>query len=313
VGALILRRLLALIPLLLIVSFCVFALVQLIPGDPAVQLAGGDNSTPERIEEVRQELNLDKPLVEQYWLWLKGAVQGDLGTSFQTKTPVADGIQQNLPVTGGLVLATSVLGLLVGIPVGVIAGMRAGTRLDRGLIATSTLAAAVPTFWLAMMLIVVFVINWSVFPFRYTFFTDSPIDWARSIFLPALALSLGLAAAIARQLRAAMSEAMESKYVRAIWAKGGTRRTVARHALKNAAIPAVTVFGLFLGALLGGALIVERIYSIPGLGSYIVNGIVAQDLPVIQGVTLMFVLIYVVISLLLDVAYGLLNPRVRVS
>ena len=160
-----------------------------------------------------------------------------------------------------------------------------------------------------MMLLVVFVINWQVFPFRYTFFSDSPIDWARGIFLPSIALSLGLAAAVARQLRAAMAEAMESKYVRAMWAKGATRRTVARHALKNAAIPAVTVFGLFLGGLLGGALIVERIYSIPGLGSYIVNGVIAHDLPVIQGVAIMFVLIYVTISLLLDITYGFLNPR----
>jgi peptide/nickel transport system permease protein len=312
-AGLIARRLLGLIPLLLIVSFAVFAMVHLIPGDPALTLAGGENATPERIEEVREDLNLDKPLVEQYAIWLGNALQGDLGTSFATKAPVSDELGRYLPVTFGLVIATSVLGLLIGVPVGIVAGMRAGSRADRGLIASSTLASAIPNFWLAMMLLVVFVINWEVFPFRYTFFSDSPLDWARSIFLPALALSLGLAAAVARQLRAAVAEAMESKYVRAMWAKGATRRTVAKHALKNAAIPAVTVFGLFLGGLLGGALIVERIYSIPGLGSYIVNGVIAHDLPVIQGVAIMFVLIYVAISLVLDITYGYLNPRVRVS
>ena len=294
-------------------SFAVFALVHLVPGDPAFTLAGGENATPERIAEVTKELNLDKPFVEQYWIWLQNAVQGDLGTSFATKTPVSDDLGRFLPVTAGLVLSTSVIGLLIGVPIGVFAGMRAGSRLDRGLIASSTLASAIPNFWLAMMLLVVFVINWELFPFRYTFFSDSPIDWARGIFLPSIALSLGLAAAVARQLRAAIAEAMASQYVRAMWAKGATRRTVARHALKNAAIPAVTVFGLYLGGLLGGALIVERIYSIPGLGSYIVNGVIAHDLPVVQGVALMFVLIYVTISLLLDITYGLLNPRVRVS
>jgi peptide/nickel transport system permease protein len=312
-GALIARRLLSLIPLLLIVSFAVFALVHLIPGDPAFTLAGGVNATPERIQEVRKELNLDKPLVEQYWLWLKNATHGDLGTSFATKTPVSDELGRYLPVTGGLVLSASLIGLLIGVPVGVVAGMRAGSRLDRGLVASSTLASAIPNFWLAMMLLVVFVINWELFPFRYTFFSDSPIDWARSIFLPSFALSLGLGAAIARQLRAAIAEVMQSQYVRAMWARGATRRTVAKHVLKNAAIPAVTVFGLYLGGLLGGAVIVERIYSIPGLGSYIVNGVIAHDLPVVQGVALMFVLIYVAISLLLDITYGLLNPRVRVS
>jgi peptide/nickel transport system permease protein len=312
-GALIARRLLSLIPLLLIVSFAVFALVHLVPGDPAFTLAGGENATPERIEEVEKELNLDKPFIEQYWIWLQNAVQGDLGTSFATKAPVSDELERFLPVTAGLVLSASVIGLLIGVPVGVLAGMRAGSRTDRGLIASSTLASAIPNFWLAMMLLVVFVINWELFPFRYTFFSDSPIDWARGIFLPSIALSLGLAAAVARQLRAAIAEAMASQYVRAMWSKGATRRAVAKHALKNAAIPAVTVFGLYLGGLLGGALIVERIYSIPGLGSYIVNGVIAHDLPVVQGVALMFVLIYVTISLLLDITYGLLNPRVRVS
>ena len=308
------RRLLGLIPLLFIVSFCVFGLIQLVPGDAAVTLAGGENSTPERVAEVRHELHLDEPFLEQYGTWFGNAIQGDFGTSFNTRRPVADDLAQTLPVTGSLVLAASVLGILIGVPVGIFAGMRAGSRTDRALIAGTSLGIAIPNFVLAMMLISVFAINWQIFPaLGYTKFTDSPTDWATHIALPTFALSLGLAAALARQLRAAMAEAMESKYIRAMWAKGANTRTVARHTLKNASIPAVTVFGLFLGGLLGGAVIVEQIFSIPGLGQYIVSGVINRDVPVIQGVAIMFVLIFVIINLLLDITYGFLNPKVRVS
>jgi len=313
-AALIGRRLVGLIPLLFIVSFCVFGLVQLVPGDAAVTLAGGENSTPERIAEVRHELNLDKPFLEQYGIWLGNAVQGDFGTSFTTRQPVADDLGRTLPVTGSLVLTAAVIGVVIGVPVGLLSGMRAGSRADRAMIAGTTLGIAIPNFWLAMMLVTVFAINWHIFPaIGYTKFTDSPTEWANHIALPAFALSLGLAAAIARQLRAATAEAMESKYIRAMWAKGANTRTVAKHVLKNASIPAVTVFGLFLGGLLGGAVIVEQIFSIPGLGSYIVNGVINRDIPVIQGVAIMFVLIFVMINLVLDITYGFLNPKVRVS
>jgi peptide/nickel transport system permease protein len=313
-GALIGRRLLSLIPLLLIVSFVVFSLVHLIPGDAATVLAGGDNATPERIAEVRHELRLDEPFLTQYKDWLVDAVQGDFGTSFNTRRPVSEDLARTLPITASVVLAAAFLGLLIGVPVGLIAGMRAGSRLDRSLIAGTTAGIAIPNFWLATMLIVIFAINWHVFPaLGFVKFSDSPTEWARHVALPAFALSLGLAAAIARQLRAAMADAMESKYIRAMWAKGATKRAVAKHAMKNAAIPAVTVFGFYLGALLGGAVIVEQIFSIPGLGSYVLQGVLARDVPVIQGVAIMFVLIYVAISLILDITYGYLNPRVRVS
>jgi peptide/nickel transport system permease protein len=308
------RRLLSLIPLLLIVSFVVFALVHLIPGDAATTLAGGIDSSPERIQQIRTELRLDEPFVEQYKDWLTSAVQGDFGNSFQSGRPVSEEIARALPYTVSLIIAAAILGLLMGVPIGILAGMRAGTRADRALIGGATLGLAIPSFWLASVLILVFAVNWHLLPaLSLPKFSDDPDEWLRHAILPSFALSLGLAAAVARQLRAAIAEAMESNYIRTLWASGARKSAIAKHVLKNAAIPAVTVFGFYLGALLGGAVIVERIFSIPGLGSYVLNGVTARDIPVIQGVAILFVVIYVVISLILDISYGYLNPKVRVT
>jgi len=308
------RRLLSLIPLLLIVSFLVFCLVELIPGDAATTLAGGIDASPERIQQIRTELNLDEPFLQRYGEWLTGAVQGDFGNSFQSGRPVSDELARALPYTVSLVLAAAFLGLLIGVPIGIYAGMRAGSRADRVMIGGATVGYAIPSFWLATVLVVVFAINWQILPaLGLPKFSDDPWEWARHVIMPAFALSLALAAAIARQLRAAMAEAMESNYVRTLWANGATKSSIAKHAVKNAAIPAVTVFGFTLGALLGGAVIIERIFSIPGLGAYVLSGVLTRDIPVIQAVAVLFVLIYVTISLVLDVSYGYLNPKVRVT
>jgi peptide/nickel transport system permease protein len=308
------RRLLSVIPLLLIVSFLVFSLVELIPGDAATTLAGGIDASPERIEQIRNELNLDEPFFTRYYDWVTSAVQGDFGNSFQSGQPVSEEIARALPYTVSLVLAAAFLGLLIGVPIGIFAGMRAGSRADRALIGGATLGIAIPSFWLATVLIVVFAINWQVLPaLGLPKFSDDPWEWARHVVMPAFALSLGLAAAIARQLRSAMAEAMESNYVRTLWANGATKSAIAKHAVKNAAVPAVTVFGFSLGALLGGAVIIERIFSIPGLGGYVLSGVLTRDIPVIQAVAVLFVLIYVAISLALDISYGYLNPKVRVT
>jgi peptide/nickel transport system permease protein len=312
-GSLIVRRLVALIPTMLLATFAVFALITLVPGDAAQRLAGGDNATPERIEQLRTEMGLDKPFVVQYWDWLKKASHGDLGRSLASRERVSTEIRQAFPVSAGIILVAVLIGVTVGLSAGMLAGMRSGSRLDRALMSGTTFGIAVPNYVIAMVLITIFAVRTHLFPaIGFTKFSDSPVLWLKSVTLPAIALSFSVAASMARQVRAALADVLSSAYIRTAWAKGGsTFRVVGKHALKNAASPAITVFGLQLGGLLGGALLVENIFAIPGMGSYVYRGVLAFDLPVIQGVALMFVLINVTLSLLVDISYGVLNPKVR--
>jgi peptide/nickel transport system permease protein len=315
VGRLVLRRLVSIIPVLLIVSFVVFFLLALVPGDPAVTLAGGLNATPAAIAHVRAQLHLDDPLLVQYWHWLTAALHGNLGTSLSTGQSVSAQIAQRFPVTFGLVVASAIVALVVGIPLGILSGVRPNGTLDAGARTFSTLGLAIPSFWLGVILVSVFAVHWKIFPpTGYVAITTSFTGWLRDITLPALTLGLLVGATLARQLRAALIDVLDTPYVRTAWAKGGTRRSVLlRHGLKNAAMPVITVFGVQIGYLLGGAVIVEQIFSIPGLGSYMLSGITDHDLPIVQGVTLVFVLFQMAMSLAVDISYGYLNPKVRVS
>ena len=307
------RRLLTYIPILFIVSIGVFMLTSLIPGDAAITIAGGPNATPEAIEAVRQNLRLDEPLVVQYWYWLKDAVTLNFGESQFSGVPVMDSIADRFPVSLSLVLAAVAIAALIGIPLGVFAGIRPGGGIDRLNRFTSSLGVGVPNFWLATMLILLFAVTLKWLPpSGYVPFTESPGGWLQTIILPALAMAFFLAAELSRQLRAGIIVQLNSNYVRTLWAKGGTtRRVIGGHALRNAASPAITVLGVHIGTLLGGTVIIEQIFSIPGLGSYLLDGITGQDLPVIQGVAMMFVIFQMTMSLIVDVSYGLLNPKVR--
>jgi peptide/nickel transport system permease protein len=314
-GTLVLRRLFSLIPLLLLVSFGVFMLTALVPGDAATTLAGGENATPERIAAVRAELHLDDPLVDQYGRWLGNAVQGDFGDSLFSHVSVIDDVRDRFPITLGLALAALVVGLTIGVPLGVLSALRPGRSVDKASRVGTSLAIAIPNYWLAIELVVLFAVTWRLLPpSGYVKFTDDPAEWLRHIALPAVALGVWSAASLARQLRASLIDALDARYVRTAWAKGaGTRRVVLKHAMKNAAIPVVTVLGLQIGFLLGGTVIIEQIFSIPGLGPYFIRAVTSFDVPVIQGVAIVFVLITVVLSLLVDISYGLLDPRVRVK
>jgi peptide/nickel transport system permease protein len=314
-SALIIRRLLSLIPLLLLVSFGVFMLVALVPGDAAVTLAGGQNATPEKIAEVRAQLHLDEPLVSQYGRWLSHAVQGDLGASLFSHSSVADDIQSRFPVTLGLVLAALVVGLVIGVPLGIFSALRPGRPVDKVSRAGTSLAIAIPNYWLAIELVVLFAVTWHLLPASgYVKFSENPAEWLRHIILPAIALGVWSAASLARQLRASLIDALDTRYVRTAWAKGaGTSRVVLKHALKNAAIPVVTILGLQIGFLLGGTVIIEQIFSIPGMGPYFIRAVTSFDVPVIQGVAIVFVLVAVTLSLVVDITYGFLDPRVRVK
>jgi len=312
---LILHRLISILPVLLIVSFAVFMLVALLPGDPAVALAGGPNATPEAIADIRAQLHLDDPVLLQYLNWLAGIIHLDLGTSILTGQTVSEGIAQRLPVTLGLTIAATIVSLVIGVPLGIISGLWPGRPADGIARFLASICLAIPSFWLAVMLVSTFSVqlHWLP-PTGYVPFTQSVGGWTKSIALPALALGLGLSASLARQLSRALIDVMDSNYIRTAWAKGaGTRQVVVGHALKNAAIPAVTVLGVQIGYLIGGAVIVERIFAVPGLGDYMVQAVAGPDLPVIQGVVLVFVLFQLGMSLLVDITYGYLNPKVRVA
>jgi peptide/nickel transport system permease protein len=311
----IVRRLLALIPLMLIVSFIVYALVLFLPGDPAVAIAGGAEATPEEVEEIREQLGLDDPFLVQYGRWLKNAVQGDLGESLYTGRSVSDEIGRRFPITFSVAIGAIAISILVGAAAGIIAGLGRGRAPDRGVSLFTSLGLAIPSFWLALMLVILFSVElgW-LDSIGYVNFGDDPYQWARHLILPWIALGIGAAATVARQVRGALVDVLDQDYIRTARSKGlSGRLVIGKHALKNAAMPALTVLGIQFAYLLGGTVIIESIFSIPGLGAYIVSAISGRDLPVIQGTMLMMAVIFVVLNLLVDVLYAVVNPKVRLA
>jgi peptide/nickel transport system permease protein len=311
----IVRRLLLVVPLLLVVSFAVFGLVVLVPGDAAVTIAGGPDAPPESVAAVREELGLDEPFLTQYVDWLGGVVRLDFGDSLSTGRPIVEELGATAPVTLGLALAVLALVVPISLVVGVAGGLRPGSVLDRVLLLLTSSAIAMPSFWVGLLLVTVLSVQYRALPpYGYVGFTEDPVEWLRHVTMPAIALSLAGIATLSRQVRAGLADTMQSAYIRTAWAKGGdTRQVVVGHALKNSAIPAVTVLGLQVGVIIGGAVIIERIFSIPGMGTYLLDAVGTQDVPVIQAVALLFVVTHVVANLAVDVVYGYLNPKVRSS
>ena len=308
----ILQRLLALGPLLLIVSLMVFSLVLLIPGDPAYLLAGED-ATPEEIAEIRSDMGLDDPIMVQYLRWAGGLLRLDLGTSLFSDQPVLDVLIQRLPVTLSLAAGAIVIALLIAIPAGIISGTRPGRWSDRALTVGASAGLAIPNFWLGLMLVLVFAIWNDWLPATgYIPLSENVGDWLRHLLLPAFTLGLSAGAILTRQLRGAMVDVMNQDYIRTARAKGlPWRRVVMKHGLKNAAIPMVTVLGLQANYLLGGTVIVEQVFGMPGLGQLAVASVFSRDLPMIQGVVIMAVFVAVTVNLLVDISYGYFNPKVR--
>ncbi|MFM8303224.1 MAG: ABC transporter permease [Actinomycetota bacterium] len=309
------RRLLTVVPTLLIVTFGVFLLVTLLPADPAVVAAGGESATPQSIEQARRDLHLDEPVLAQYWRWLTGAVRGDLGDSYTRKTAVGDDLRQRVPVTMGLVLAATVFAVVLAVPLGILSGLRPSGAVDQGSRVLASLSVAVPSFLLALFLVIVFAVKLQWLPPNgYVKLSESPGEWLRYITLPAIALGMGIAAAIMRQLRAALVDELDSNHIRTGWAIGGAApRVVGVHGLKNASSPAITILGLQIAGLVGGTVLVEQIFSIPGIGFYLLGAITQADVPVIQGCVLVLAVIQILMSLTVDIAYALLNPKVRVA
>jgi peptide/nickel transport system permease protein len=309
------RRLLALVPLLVIISFVVFSLVLLLPGDPARAIAGGATADEATVQAVREKLHLDEPFPAQYARWAGNAVTGDLGESWFEQRSVASEIAARFPVTLSMVVGGVVVAVAIGVPLGLLAGTRPGSAVDRLVTGVTSLGVAMPDFWLAIILVTVFAVDRNLLPSGgYVPLWDDPTEWARHLVLPWIAIGVGGSATIARQLRGALADELQSDYTRTARAKGLAPRTVTmKHALKNAAMPAVTVLGIQIAYALGGTVIMEQIFGIPGMGSYALQALGNRDLPVIQGVVMLTAVIFLLMNLVVDVVYAYLNPKVRLG
>ena len=304
VRSFLLRRFLLLLPVLLGVCTLVFAFIHLIPGDP-VQVMLGDGANAADVADLRSQLGLDRPLLDQYGHFIRGLAAGNLGSSFRFREPVFSLILSRYPATLLLALTSMLLACLLAFPAGILAAANRGTMIDRMATTLSLLALSLPNFWVGPVLILLFAVHWNLFPV-------SGMDEPLSIVLPSLSLGAAMAAILARMIRASLAEEISSVYGTAALARGVRRWTVVlRHSLKNALIPIVTVLGIQTGTLLTGAVITETIFGWPGLGRLTVQAIETRDYPLVQGCVLMIAITYLFVNLLTDIAYAVMDPRIR--
>jgi peptide/nickel transport system permease protein len=306
------KRLLATIPVMGVVALFVFSLLYVSPGDPAAIIAG-DIATAEDIARIRAQLGLDQPYLVRFGNWLGDLARGDLGTSIFTQLPVSTLIAQRIEPTLALTICTLIVAVGLAVPLGVLAAARAGGWLDRVVMGLSVLGFSVPVFVIAYGLILLFAIRLDWLPVQgYRSLGEGFVPFIRHMILPSLALGLVYMALIARITRAAMLDVLAQDYVRTANAKGLAPGTVlTRHALKNAAVPIVTVIGIGVALLIGGVVVTETVFAIPGIGRLTVDAILRRDYPIIQGVTLLFSALYVLVNLLVDLSYSLFDPRIR--
>ena len=311
-----LRRIAAVLPVLLVVSLVVFLILRLAPGNPAAAIAG-NNATNDDIAKIRTQLGLDSSIPVQYGIWMGRVLQGDLGYSFYLSKPVTELIAQRVEPTLALALGTIVLAVLLAVPLGTLAAWRLGGWLDRLLSGFSVAGFSIPVFVIGYLLIYLFSIRLEWLPVQGYKSLLGPSgaglwDWMRQLILPWMTLAMVYVALIARVTRASVSEALTEDYIRTARAKGLTETAVLlRHALANAAVPIVTVIGIGVALLIGGVVVTETVYAIPGLGSLTVDAVLNRDFPVIQGLVLMFSVSYVMVNLMVDLSYLFLDPRIR--
>jgi len=306
------RRVIATIPVMGVVALFVFSLLFLAPGDPAAIIAG-DQATPDDVERIRASLGLDRPFLVRFLEWLFRVVQGDLGVSIFTNLPVAHMIKQRLEPTFSLMALTLTIALTFAIPMGVVAAWKHGTWIDRFVMLFAVLGFSVPVFVVGYLLAYTFALQLDWFPVQgYTPIANGLGGWLSNLMLPAVALGGVFIALIARITRATMLEVLSQDYVRTAKAKGvGQRAILFVHALKNAAVPIITIIGLGFAGLIGGAVVTESVFAIPGVGRLVVDAILRRDYPVIQGVVLMFSFVYVIVNLIVDLLYTVFDPRIR--
>jgi peptide/nickel transport system permease protein len=308
----IVRRTLATIPVMVVVAVFVFALLHLSPGDPAAIIAG-DNATAADIARIHAKLGLDEPLLVQFGSWVWHLLHGDLGISIFTNLPVSTLVAQRVGPTVSLTISTLIVSICVAIPIGVLAAWKAGTWIDRGVMIFAVIGFSVPIFVLAYILIYVLAIATNLLPVQgYVPPQDGLRPFLSHLVMPSIALGITFSALIARITRASMLEVLAQDYIRTAHAKGlSNERVLLRHALKNAAVPIVTIIGIGVALLIGGVVVTETVFAIPGLGRLTVDAILRRDYPIIQGIILIFSGAYVVVNLLVDLSYALLDPRIR--
>ncbi len=309
------RRTLLTIPVLLMMTFLVFTFLHLTPGDPA-RIMLGPEARVEDVQALRHNLGLDKPLVAQYLLYLGRVLRGDLGESIKNRRPVTELIIERLPVTLTLAAASMFLAVLVAVPLGVLAAVKRGRLADYLGMGLALAGVSTPTFWVALMLIFVFSYRWHILPATgwASPLSDGVWVFLRHLAMPAATLALGMTALVARLVRASMIEILGEEFIRTAQAKGvNPRQVIYRHALRNALIPATTVVGLQLGALVGGAVVTETVFGLPGVGRLAVDAIQGRDFPLVQGVVLLVAVAVTLANLLVDLTYAVLDPRVSMG
>lgn len=310
--AYIVRRMLAIIPVIILVATATFLLLRMTPGDPVAVLLGPD-ATVDQIEQLRAELGLNDPIYVQYFRWLSGVARGDLGRSIFLNKPVSDAILERIAPTLQLSLLSSFVAILIGIPAGVLAATRQGRALDWGTMLLAMVGISMPTFWLGLNLIFLFSVTLRWLPPQgYQPLTEGLWANLSRMILPAITLGAGPGAFLARMTRSVIIEALAEDYVRTARAKGlNETRVLIRHVLRNGLIPIVTVIGLIFAALMGGAVVTEQVFNIPGIGRLLIQAVLRRDFPLIQGIVLFIAIVYVIINLLVDILYAYLDPRIR--
>ena len=310
-----LRRMGQILPTLLILSILIFGLQQLMPGDPALILAGEERGDPQVLAQIRAELFLDRPLWQQYLHWIGNVVQGDFGFSWRIRMPVSELILEKLPVTFQLSTMAFIIALLIGVPAGILSAVRRDRPVDWVTNAVALFGISTPNFWLGIMMILLFSVQLGWLPpSGYVPLTEDPVQSLATTIMPAFVLGNGIAGVLMRHTRAAMLTALSQDYVRTARAKGLPERVVVtKHALRNALIPVVTLGTIEFGRLLAGAVLTEQIFTIPGFGKLIVDAVFNRDYPVVQGVVLATALIFVMLSLVADLLYMAVNPRLRAA
>lgn len=307
-----LNRLVQAIPIMILATFLVFSLLQLVPGDVAITIAG-ENASAERIEEIRELYGLNQPFLVQYGNWLLNAVQGDFGTSLLSGEPVLDTISRVFPNTLFVVIYAVILSVLIGVPFGILASSRPNSKLDSAIMGASSLGVAVPNFWLGMVLVSVFALTWNWFP--ATGFTSPGESFTSAIWfatLPAIALCTNGIAEVARQLRSSLVEIHGSQHVRTLHAKGLSPTVILwKHGLKNVSVNLLTVISLLFNKALAATVVVETVFAIPGMGNTIVKAVLEGDFPVVQGAVLAMVVTVILVNLVTDLLYTVLDPRIQ--
>lgn len=307
------RRIAQIIPTMLLVSVLVFSLQQLMPGDPALVLAGEERGDARVVAQIRAELWLDRPLPVQFVHWAGRVLHGDLGYSWRNRQPVTELIAQKLPVTAQLAVMAFIIAVLIGVPAGVLAAVKRNTVWDYVANAIGLAGLSMPNFWLGIMLILLISVDLGWLPpSGYVPLAEDPVQSLATTIMPAFVLGNAIAAVLMRHTRGAMLSALDQDYVRTARAKGlSPRRVILHHALRNALLPVVTLGALELGTLLSGAVLTEQVFSIPGFGKMIVDAVFNRDYPVVQGVVLVTAFLFIVLNLIADLLYVLINPRLR--